>query len=133
MEKLISISLSLFFLIPSVVFAQDAKDKDGIVRYYYGSGALMAEWNYKDGKPEGITKTYYESGALKAEWNYKEGKLEGISKFYYENGGIKYIDTYKEGKLVHRKAYDEEGKFRFARDYSYTDTGVKGEEGEEDL
>jgi len=130
MKRLILLFLFLF-LTPSVTFAQDSKDsKDGIVKYYYGSGTLMVEWNYKDGKLEGITKTYYESGALKAEWNYKDDTLDGISKLYYESGGIKYIDTYKNGELVRRKAYDEKGNLKFARDYPYT--GVKSEEGEED-
>ena len=66
------------------------KIPDGIIKEYYESGKLLAEYNYKDGKLEGLSKGYYESGAFRGEWNYKSGKLEGIVKVFYENGNLNY-------------------------------------------
>jgi antitoxin component YwqK of YwqJK toxin-antitoxin module len=92
---------------------------EGLAKRYYESGALKAEVNYKDGKPEGIHKQYYKSGALKTEASFRDGNLEGISKHYYDNGEIRYIDTYKNGQKIDRKAYDEEGKLEFEHGYPY--------------
>ena len=107
---------------------------EGVKKEYYESGKLMAETNYRNGKPDGITRVYYESGALRSEANFAKGELDGINKLYYEsgtlgaeinfrngvqdgttrvyyeNGTIKYIDTYKNGQHTDRQAYDPDGK-----------------------
>ena len=62
---------------------------EGLVKFYYESGALESEANYKNGKQEGLEKWYYESGALKLEVNYKNDKEEGLEKVYYESGIFK--------------------------------------------
>ncbi len=52
-------------------------------------GTTEAEEQYgADGQQEGITRYYYPSGQLKTEGNYKAGKLEGQSKYYAESGEL---------------------------------------------
>jgi len=94
------------------------KIPDGIIKEYYQSGRLKAEWNYKNGKPEGLCKTYYESGELMFKYNYQGGKREGLTKSYYRNGRLKYEYNYRGGKLegVIRKYY-RNGKPAFEWNY----------------
>ena len=49
---------------------------------------------------EGSEFFYYESGQLKAEYNYKNGKLDGFAREYYENGQLKEEVNYKDGQVV---------------------------------
>ena len=88
-------------------------------RYYYESGELKEEANYKKGKQDGLTKTYYESGALRWKANYMESKQEGLTKEYYRSGEIFYIDTYKDDQLIKKKTCDETGKFVLEQDFQY--------------
>ena len=74
------------------------KIPDGTVKQYYDSGALFAEWNYKNGKLNG-TKKYYEGGALRATESYKNDTLEGLTKAYFPNGQLEAEWNYKNGKL----------------------------------
>ena len=115
------------------------KIPDGIVKEYFGSGKLLAEYNYKSGKLEGVSRGYYESGAFRGEWNYKAGELEGIVKVYYENGNLNYEMHYKNGELHGTgKYYRENGKLHFAWNFKdgkkegisttfYEDGKIKGE------
>jgi antitoxin component YwqK of YwqJK toxin-antitoxin module len=49
--------------------------------------------------------------------NFKNGKKDGVARTYYPNGAIEYIYTYGKGQMINRKAYDEEGKRQFDKDY----------------
>ncbi len=107
----------------------------GILKKYYpGTGRLLFEMQYKNGKVHGLTKSYYESGALKSESYYKEGRQNGPSKLYYESGklqaerymkdneydgmhrmysksGVLMHETEdKDGIQVSSKLYDESGE-----------------------
>ena len=66
------------------------KIPDGTVKEYFENGAVLADYNYKDGKLEGKSKGYYPNGTLRGEWNYKNGKLEGVIKAYYQSGKLNY-------------------------------------------
>ena len=86
------------------------KIPDGIVKEYYKSEKLKAEWNYKNNKLEGLSKQYFESGKLMTESNLKDGKAEGLSKRYYENGKLFVVSNYKDGKEEGKcMMYDENG------------------------
>jgi len=94
------------------------KIPDGIVREYYESGKLKAEWNYEKGKPDGICKTYYESGELMFEYNYKDGDREGITRSFYMSGRLKYEYKYRGGKLDGTvKKYYRNGNIAFVWKY----------------
>ena len=44
-----------------------------------------------------VKRAYYPSGALKAEWSYRNGKLDGTSRFYSEKGKLWATETYQNG------------------------------------
>lgn len=47
-----------------------------------------------------IKRAYYHSGALKAEWHYRNNRLDGICKFYSEKGKVWATEKYKDGKRL---------------------------------
>ncbi|MBK7681676.1 MAG: hypothetical protein IPJ26_03965 [Bacteroidetes bacterium] len=61
----------LLLLLSSVVFGQ----VDGPMKYYYASGKLSSEGNFKNGQPDGYWKSYYENGNVKSEGNRLNGQL----------------------------------------------------------
>lgn len=98
---------------------------DGIVKEYFESGALLAEYNYKGGKLEGTSKGYYEKGTLRGEWNYKNGKLDGLMKYFYGNGNLNYETNYKDDKRNGiSKHYDETGKLIY--EFNFKDDEYDG-------
>lgn len=127
-------TILVIFMVAMAFWLIYLRSSEEVKKEYYESGKLMAETNYRYGKPEGITMVYYESGALRSEANFTKGKLDGINKLYYEsgtlgaetnfknglqdgitmvyyeNGTIKYIDTYKNGQHIDRQAFDPDGK-----------------------
>jgi len=52
------------------------------LNFFYGSGQLEHEIQYKDGKRNGTTKRYSDSGQLKSLYTYKNGQRNGIAKVY---------------------------------------------------
>ena len=71
----------------------------GVTRTYYEDGKLMTEDSYKNDKLNGSCKLYYPSGRLKAEENYKDNLRDDVCKEYYENGKVKEVKLYKDGKV----------------------------------
>jgi len=101
------------------------KIPDGIVKEYFESGSLLAEYNYKGGKLEGKSKGFYENGAFRGEWNYQNGKLEGINKVYYGNGKLNYELNYKNDKRDGiSKYYDENENLIY--EWSYKEDKLEG-------
>ncbi|MBK9636944.1 MAG: hypothetical protein IPO63_03685 [Bacteroidetes bacterium] len=74
--------LFLLLLLSSVVFGQ----VDGPMKYYYASGKLSSEGNFKNGQPDGYWKSYYENGNVKSEGNRVNGQLDSLWSFYNEEG-----------------------------------------------
>jgi antitoxin component YwqK of YwqJK toxin-antitoxin module len=75
----------------------------GPVAWHYPDSMLLAEGNFKSGKPEGKWKHYRYDGSLKSEAFYKNGLLHGESIEYSEHDeGVSY-STYELGLLVFRK------------------------------
>lgn len=93
---------------------------DGLVKYYFETGTLYQEVNYKSGKIEGVRKIYFESGKLKNVRDYENDKMEGKYAEYYETGELltvgDYLNNlkngvwktyYKNGKMKERGKYEE--------------------------
>jgi len=98
---------------------------DGTVKEYFENGALLAEYNYKDGKLEGTSKGYYQNGAFRGEWNYKNGKLEGKIKVFHENGKLNYEFNYKNDKRDGvSNYYDKNGKLLY--EWNYREDKLEG-------
>ena len=107
-------------------------EKEGSEFFYYESGQLKAEYNYKNGKLDGFAREYYENGQLIAEGNYSNGKLEGISKMYYESGQLRSENSYKDNLLNGiSKTYYENGQLK--EEVNYKDGQVVQENLETDL
>ena len=75
------------------------------VCWYYESGEIQSEGNYKEGKQDGQFVEYYESGKIKWEGNYKEG--DGKYVGYDEDGNITDEDIYENGVCVEMCEGDE--------------------------
>jgi antitoxin component YwqK of YwqJK toxin-antitoxin module len=106
---------------------RDSEDKPitGLIRGYYESGKILAEWFCKNGKQEGLNKGYYESGKISWESLYNDGKLEGIEKSYYENGKVEREVPYKNDKREGlERWYYESGKIM--SELSYNDGKLVG-------
>ena len=103
-------TLTRFFYSDNKEIARETRDRndniikttgkipDGVVKEYYASGKLKADYNYKAGKLEGTSKFYYESKLLRAEENYKNGKQEGKYRVYYTTGSLGGEWYYENGK-----------------------------------
>ena len=100
-------------------FYKDSK-QDSLWTFFYPSGKVEREVNFKGGLQNGLFKRYFENGKLDyyAEWEY--GNCI-ISKDYFESGNIFKIIKYKNGKM-HGQAveyYDSPGKIRQTRVFEY--------------
>jgi antitoxin component YwqK of YwqJK toxin-antitoxin module len=76
----------------------DEGDRDGMLNFYYATGAKSDEINYKNGNLSGVTKAFYVDGKIKDEESYIDDKKDGYFKSYHANGVIKDEGWYKEGK-----------------------------------
>ncbi|MBK6963574.1 MAG: toxin-antitoxin system YwqK family antitoxin [Bacteroidales bacterium] len=96
--------------------------------YYAGSGNILQESSYIDGKLSGSQKSYFESGQLNLEgemlndlregewtWYYQNGivcstasfkhnKKDGVQLIWSESGEKSRREKYQEGKLIEEKA-----------------------------
>ncbi len=100
--------------------------QQGMSYYYYKSGKVYQEINYKDGSRQGDAKEYSEDGTLIAIYEYRygnivdrerlnrlddDGKKNGIWKEFYSNGNVKSEVTYEHGVIDgYLKEYEENGK-----------------------
>lgn len=81
--------------------------------YYFPTGKVISEENYKEGKLDGVLKTYYENGKLTEETYYLNGLKHGASKVYTEEGILLEDVQYVEGKLHgEAKYYDLKGQLK---------------------
>ena len=104
----------------SGVYTSDVREGKSL--WYFESGALAAEYNYRNGEIDGDVTTYYPNSKPSAYGKYEKGVQTGLWKEFHENGNIKaegkYVNGVKEGEW---KNYDENGKFTKNSKY------VKGE------
>jgi antitoxin component YwqK of YwqJK toxin-antitoxin module len=77
---------------------QDPEGKaQGKASYYYPSGVLREESEFKDDKLDGQTLAYHKNGNLNMEKQYKEGDAEGYYKTYYSGGQLRTEGWIKNG------------------------------------
>ncbi len=114
------------------VYYKDGK-KEGVAKFYNKKGALLGEFNFKNGKQDGLNRTFYPEGELRKEITFKDGRMEGINREYARDGALlfeanfkddkqdgtttayhpdggKTVSVYKKGELVSEKDYDANGK-----------------------
>lgn len=76
-------------------------DKNGPRKEYYESGELQYEGYYVDNKPNGRFVSYYDNKQIEHEYNYVDNKRNGIYKQYYKSGKlyktVNYVDDVKDG------------------------------------
>lgn len=62
----------------------------------YANGIVLAEGLYdEEGRRQGQWKFYYETGTLKEEGNYKNDKREGVWKYYFEDGELEEMGSFR--------------------------------------
>ena len=72
--------------------------RDGLITFYFSTGAKSGVMNYKDGSQDGATTTYYKDGNKRTEENYVDNKKDGYFKNYYANGQVEEEGWYKDDK-----------------------------------
>lgn len=111
--------------------------KEGVFKWFYKSGKLRQEGEFRKGEAIGLHRSYYSNGELEAEQLFnKKGDLHGEYKAYHENGKILlethfvngyqtgYTKYFRDNGTIHSegnfsngdrdgewKFYDEEGTF----------------------
>jgi antitoxin component YwqK of YwqJK toxin-antitoxin module len=61
---------------------------EGIYREFYENGNRKAMLNFTEGVPDGDAEFYYDSGVIKIEGQYKDGLKQGKWKHYTETGEL---------------------------------------------
>lgn len=115
----------------------------GVMKDYYGDGALKAEITVREGKMDGVSRLYYKTGKLQEEISCRADILEGISRQYYENGALSaeisyrngrkdgalkmydkknprtpaYEYIYRNGEIIGSRSYDDRGNLEFSADF----------------
>lgn len=73
-------------------------------KFYYPTGGLKSEGNYKSNRKTGEWSYYFVEGELEQQGNYKGGRLSGSWKWYYETGELlreeNYLKGLSEGELI---------------------------------
>lgn len=77
--------------------------------YYFNSGHVSRDFNYKNGKSHGIHVMYYEDGSKYIEEYYENGQPVGSQKRWYEDGEIWRDAYYSNGVQIFQKFYDKDG------------------------
>ncbi|MDX2001593.1 MAG: hypothetical protein SFW35_04135 [Chitinophagales bacterium] len=93
--------------------------KDSLAKYYYPSGTLYRETNFKDGKKHGTCTEYYPSGVLKQKFEARSGFMYGPISMYYPSGKLE-MEGQTVLSLLHGpvKFFSEEGKLLALRVFS---------------
>tara|TARA_Y100000588_G_C14028822_1_gene827685 strand:- start:313 stop:846 length:534 start_codon:yes stop_codon:yes gene_type:complete len=86
--------------------------------YYYKSGNMKAEGNYRNGEKEGRWTRYYKNTQIKEQGNYKSGNKVDRWVYYYDSGNIRYSCIYKGDDKDGQWTYYD-GKGKLARTYNY--------------
>lgn len=67
---------------------------------------------------DGEEKYFYPSGALNRQNNWRDGKLEGNFIVYYEDGGVYITGSYKHNKLnSHYMVYNKNKELIWSKNY----------------
>lgn len=96
----------------------------GKVKYYFSSGRISADLNYKNGQKEGVNKEYYDdlTNSPRSEVVFKNGKEHGKFVYYRADGNVErkgiYYAEMEVGDTLLKNVYEGEIVF-------YQENGVK--------
>ena len=102
--------------------------QEGSCTWWYESGKLWAEGDYKNGLPCGLHIIYYETDEDIKEkiWHNSDGSKKS-AKLWYENGNLQSVLKYNHDSLITKKLWNEEGK-AFKKEWYKNGTLVKTKE-----
>ena len=71
--------------------------REGKTTYYYASGKVRTEANFKDGLLQGERTIYYTNGKVSEKINFENDNEQGILKGFHINGNKRYSGYYNGG------------------------------------
>ncbi|MGB1284680.1 MAG: toxin-antitoxin system YwqK family antitoxin, partial [Polaribacter sp.] len=83
---------------------------EGELINYYPDGIITEKSNYKNGLLHGISQKYSSRNILIEEVNFKNGEPNGVAKYFELNGNLKETGVYKNGKRVGKWEYYLDGE-----------------------
>jgi hypothetical protein len=119
----------LLFLWISLIFyscatkSTETKPKgklQGLHKWYFPSGELYLEVNFKDSLPHGSSKRFMKNGQVLEDATYIMGVRHGITRTYHENGQLSTETPYDSGRIhgIQRK-FRKDGTPAFEAPYYY--------------
>jgi len=90
-------------------FLEDGK-RNGKWKFFYETGQLKNEIEYRDDVEHGPLKLFHENGNLAIECTYVNGEVDGLWKEYYENGQIQEVVEYINGESFILDFWEENGE-----------------------
>ena len=73
--------------------------REGKWKYYFATGNVLSEENYKNGKLDGVFSSYYPQGDTSESVVYKKGVKHGVSRKYSKENILIEDVYYENGKL----------------------------------
>jgi len=116
-------------VIKSIVYSeQGLKIGEGIIdkegkkqsawKYFFNTGVIKAQGEYKEGKRTGSWSFFYEDGNTEQKGTYADGRKGGSWKWYYPDGSVKREESfymgYEDGYYVE---YDKAGNIIVEGEY----------------
>jgi antitoxin component YwqK of YwqJK toxin-antitoxin module len=83
----------------SAIEVEKKGKKEGAWKYYYESGTIFEEINYKSGILNGAKTTWYSFGGLWSKVHFKGGIQHGVFEYYDKKGNLTKKVKYEKGKL----------------------------------
>jgi antitoxin component YwqK of YwqJK toxin-antitoxin module len=71
--------------------------RDGKSTYYFPSGKIRTEANYKEGSLEGGRTIYFANGQVSEKMNFSDNEENGMLRSFHINGKQKFAGYFKEG------------------------------------
>lgn len=82
-----------------ILLRRSGKIPDGLVKEYYGDGAVRRTIDFKNGIAHGKGIDYYPSGEVFEESCFSQGQLHGLNKLYRRDGALWTEAVYRHGRL----------------------------------
>lgn len=111
----------------STLFIDENGKVQGKATYYYLSGGIKEETEFKDDNFNGTSVTYHKNGNIESRRHYKDGVLDGYYQAYFPNGQLRSEGWIKDGTTQGKwRNYDENGKL--SRDFFMLNGELNGPE-----
>ncbi len=106
------------------IFSKDG-NREGKTIYYYPTGKISAETEFKNGMQDGKHIAYYQNGVVSERATFREDKIDGYYTRYYEDGKIRSEGWFAEGmKQGPHYEYNRFGKL--VNEYYYRNDDLDG-------